>query len=371
MSAARALQDDLLSLFVVDSVQDENGLQSYLKRVLQVTSQCFRTSGASIFLEEGGVYHLAAKLGPAVRTPDGAVIQKGIGLAGEAIELAEPKIVTDGERADIGSSLIVPLMDGGTCIGVLNMARGHDEPVFGEEDLRYAGGVAGQIALAVHNAKLFASAREYDRLKRLAEVGQMTAAIAHEIRNPLTGILGAAKMIQEAPELTEEMANIIELETMKLNLLCDEFLDFSRPIRLDPEDQNLGDVVRATCSLLESSFSDSEVALTVTNENQTKCIDRRRIEQVVRNLVLNGLQATPKGGTVSVNVFDWGFSVHDTGAGMSEEAQQKLFSPFFTTKPSGTGLGLSIVQKVVQAHGGFISVQSQEGVGTTFEVHLP
>ena len=371
MSAARAIQNDLLSLFVVDSVQDENGLHAYLKRVLEVATRCFRTSGASIFLEEGGVYHLAAKLGPAVRTPDGAVIQKGIGLAGEAIELAQPKIITDGQRTDIGSSLIVPLMDGGNCIGVLNMARSHDEPVFGEEDLRYAEGVAGQIALAVHNAKLFASGREYDRLKRLAEVGQMTAAIAHEIRNPLTGILGAAKMIQEAPELTEEMANIIELETMKLNLLCDEFLDFARPIRLEPEDEDLGEVVRTTTSLLETAFEEASVGLLVTAVNLRKSVDRRRIEQVLRNLVLNALQATPKGGTVWVDVFDWGFSVRDTGAGMSEEQQANLFSPFFTTKSNGTGLGLSIVKKIVQAHGGHISVTSALGSGTTFEVHLP
>lgn len=371
MSAARKLQDDLLSLFVVDSVQDESGLHAYLQKVLEVAARCFRTSGASIFLDDEGTYRLAAKLGPAVRTPSGAIIERGIGLAGEAIASTKPRIVTTGERQDISSSLIVPLMDGGACIGVLNMARSHDEPLFGEKDIESAEGIAGQIALAVHNARLFASSREYDRLKRLAEVGQMTAAIAHEIRNPLTGILAAAKMIQEAPELADEMAEIIEDETIKLNQLCDEFLDFARPLRLELEIVDLTEVVKTTTKLLKQDFEEAEVGLSIAGSKAIKTLDRRRIEQVVRNLVRNALQATPKGGKVGVNVFDWGFSVQDSGEGMNEEAQAKLFSPFFTTKAGGTGLGLSVVQKIVASHGGRIGVTSQVGEGTTFEVVFP
>ena len=371
MSAAHKLQEDLLSLFVVESVQDESGLQKYLRRVLEVATRCFRTTGASIFLHEDGVYQLAAKHGPGVRTPDGAVIKPGFGLAGEAIAEGQPRIITEGERSDISSSLIVPLMEEGSCIGVLNMARGHDEPHFGPKDMEYAQGIAGQIALAVHNARLFASTREISRLKRLAEVGQMTAAIAHEIRNPLTGIYAAAKMIQEAPEMAPEMAEIIEDETDKLSQLCDEFLEFARPMRLTLERAQLGDVARGVVRLVSSDFDQAGVALELNSAKVTKEIDPRRIEQVIRNLLQNARQATPKGGTVSLDVWDWGFTVRDTGEGMSEEALTKLFSPFFTTKSSGTGLGLSVVQKIIHAHGGHLSVESALGEGTTFEVHLP
>ncbi len=485
-----SLQDpELLNLFVVESVQGNDDLPRYLSGVLEHCTRWFGTSGASIFLatDQPGVYRLEAKVGPSVRTPDGATLTEGEGLAGQAIRENQPRIVLDSEsssRRDIGSSMIVPLMTPGaaSCIGVLNLARGTGEAVFVQDDLRFAEAIAHQIALAVRNAKLFAEsghltetlravlahlgaglvnlspeghishanpeavrllgkvpgqgqdwgsyraeipdlfgsaldvafsearvgrrhqsrqvlgdkvfsisatplasggctltfedvtevenqAREFDRIKRLAEVGQITATIAHEIRNPLTGIRSAARMIKDSPELADEFADIIESEVVKLNRLCDEFLEFARPLRLEKAPTNLRMLVDGVAQLLRAEFTSAAVNLQVLTERDLQLdLDSRRVEQVLRNLMLNALQATPKGGTVSVEVTSTGVSVADTGSGMDGETLKRLFSPFFTTKPKGTGLGLSMVRKVVDAHGGVISVESQPGFGTRFDI---
>lgn len=493
MSAARQLkQSDLLSLFVVEALQSRDDLQAYLLGVLQSCNKWFRTSGSSIFLaaEEPGLYRLAAKFGPAARTPDGATLRAGEGLAGQAVQFGEPRLLVDADgvgpskRHDIGSSMIVPLDGGAGCVGVLNLARAVEEPRFCEEDLEFAKAVAQQIALAVRNAQIFAESRhlnetmkavfanlgsgliavgpegvithlnaeacsllgavgatgeafqvfltrcpepfqgplqaamedvqkghrhrsrhevgahafaltatplpsrgftlslqdvteiesaqkEFDRIKRLAEVGQMTATIAHEIRNPLTGIRSAAKMIRDTPELAEEFAEIVEVEAVKLSELCDEFLEFARPLRLETAEVNLGKLCDGVCSLLRPDFESAGVNLeTVGQRGGTLRLDSRRIEQVVRNLLLNALQATPKGGTVSLEVGPGWFAVSDNGAGMDEATVGRLFSPFFTTKTKGTGLGLSAVRKILDAHGATIHIWSRLAEGSRFEVRF-
>lgn len=496
MSAARKLsQSELLSLFVVDSVQSQRDLEGYLLGVLENCTQWFRTSGASIFLatDDPEVHRLAAKFGPAVRTPDGATVTKGKGFAGKALADGQPRILIDPEvegttkRADIASAMIVPLRDGSAVdsVGVLNLARSHSEPLFDEADLAFAEAVASQIALAVRNAKLFAESRhlnesfkvvlanlgfavlslseegrvtqfnpeaasilaalpsagepwtslirrvepaliqplnlsvasalagerhrdrfelnqrnwsitatplpsggctltlqdvtdielaqrEFDRLTRLAEVGQMTATIAHEIRNPLTGVRSAARMIKDSPELSLEFADIIEHEAVKLSLLCDEFLEFARPLRMALHPTSLTNLAASVADLIRPDFDAAGVHFDVRlDASDTEIdLDSRRVEQVLRNLLLNALQATPKGGTVILEVKRGLVSIRDTGCGMTEETVSRLFSPFFTTKTKGTGLGLSMVRKIVDAHGARIDVQSKPGVGTGFEIRF-
>lgn len=214
--------------------------------------------------------------------------------------------------------------------------------------------------------------RDMHRLSRLAEVGRMTAAIAHEFRNPLTGIRSAAQMIQQNPELGEEFAGIIEEEVLKLNGLCDEFLEFARPLRLEVDDGLLSEPIRRVVSLLEQDFHKKgvELQLSLLEIEPTIRMDRRRIEQVLHNLLRNALEATASGGIVKVRQESWGFEVEDNGEGMDEAALSKLFSPFFTTKAQGTGLGLSTVRKIVEAHGGVITVASKPAEGARFRVRM-
>jgi signal transduction histidine kinase len=212
--------------------------------------------------------------------------------------------------------------------------------------------------------------REMDRLNRLAEIGQMTAAIAHEIRNPLTSIRSAAQMIQQLPDASEEFAKIIEHEALKLNELCSEFLNFAKPLELRNRDVDLAEIVQHMRKLMEPQFISKGVSLDVQIGGQLPIIhgDPLRLEQVLQNLMLNALEASAPGGAVTLGLSDSGIWVEDQGCGMAPEQVNRLFTPFFTTKPQGTGLGLSTVKKIVDAHGASIQVRSNQGQGTRFEI---
>lgn len=215
--------------------------------------------------------------------------------------------------------------------------------------------------------------REMARLARLAEIGQMTAAIAHEIRNPLTGIRSAAQMIAQAPEHAIEFAGIVDDEVGKLNSLCDQFLEFARPLALRRRELPLDSLARGVIDRLSEEFRAAGVHLDLEIEGERPTIyaDALRLEQVIRNLLLNALQACRRGDRVQLFVRPEGFRVADTGKGMRDEEISKLFTPFFTTKPQGTGLGLPNVRKIVDAHGGKIGVWSQPGAGAHFDVAIP
>lgn len=221
------------------------------------------------------------------------------------------------------------------------------------------------VSHTVHNTQ------ELSRVKRLAEIGQMSAAIAHEIRNPLTGIRSAAQMIAIAPEQGEAIAEMIEEEVLKLNELCTQFLDFARPTDLILTKTNLSEIAERLASVHAQEFESAGVKLiTETAPSNFARLDRNKLEQVMRNLLLNALQASEPGGTVVLKTNQEGFLVQDDGHGMDFETMSKLFMPFFTTKAKGTGLGLSTCRKIVEAHGGTIQVHSEVGKGTQFSVRF-
>lgn len=212
--------------------------------------------------------------------------------------------------------------------------------------------------------------RELARLKRLAEIGQMTAAIAHEIRNPLTSIAGASRLLRDHPSEAPELGSMIEEETGKLNRLCDEFLNFARPLELSRGELNLGDIAERLAKVHRSEFEKAgvELKLNIEKELPTMKGDPERIEQVMRNLLLNALQACEKRGHVVLSVNAHQFSVRDDGRGMDQETLNKLFTPFFTTRPQGTGLGLAIARKIIEGHDGAIAASSEPGKGTLMTV---
>lgn len=213
--------------------------------------------------------------------------------------------------------------------------------------------------------------QELSRVRRLAEIGQMTAAIAHEIRNPLTGIRSAAQLISQAPEQSEELAQMIEDEAVKLSELCTQFLEFAKPAEPVFSIGDLQVISERLAAVHAHEFEEAGVALSLEGaQHALVSIDNNQIEQVMRNLLINALQATSRGGTVNIRTFENGFEVSDTGVGMTEEIVNQLFMPFFTTKPKGTGLGLSNCRKIIEAHGGKIDVQSFPDRGSRFWVQF-
>lgn len=210
--------------------------------------------------------------------------------------------------------------------------------------------------------------RRANKLENLANIGQMTAAIAHEVRNPLAAIRGAAQLARTADGFVNEMSHLIENEVDKLTQLCDEFLDFARPLTLTFDLVNLGNWADACLAKIKLGLkSNQDIRLQIDSDTMVM-VDCRRLEQVVRNLVHNALQATTDGSPVVVVVSDKTITVTDQGKGMDPEVLSKLFTPFFTTRAAGTGLGLAVTKKILDAHGAKVLVSSELGKGSSFKV---
>lgn len=229
----------------------------------------------------------------------------------------------------------------------------------------------GGATAALHEVTDFErTQQELARLRRLAEIGQMTAAIAHEIKNPLTGISSAAQMLCAYDGIAREFGSMIKEDADKLNDLCNSFLDFARPLSIREENVDVKELFAKVAGRHQAEALQRGVMVRVSGDNLVLRGDAARLEQVAHNLVLNAIQACRPGDSVQIRVSERGFSVADTGQGMTPDQIGKLFTPFFTTKPNGTGLGLSNVRKIIDAHEGEIRVKSQAGQGTVFEVEF-
>ena len=231
-----------------------------------------------------------------------------------------------------------------------------------------------------------AKRREYEaqRQKRLAAIGEMAAGIAHEIRNPLASMAGSMQLLRAELPLSGEQAQLMDIvlrESARLNGIIRNFLAYARPQRGATTLVDLGRVVEETASLLRNSPECREAhdVRTVTGPDVVACDgDEGQLRQVIWNLATNALRAMPRGGTLTfrVNGEDGAvpaavFAVEDTGIGMSQEQQDRLFQPFQSGFVQGTGLGLAIAHRIVADHDGTIGVASVPGRGTVVSVRLP
>lgn len=220
------------------------------------------------------------------------------------------------------------------------------------------------------------------RADRMKALGEMAAQVAHEIRNPLGGIKGFASLLKrdlaDHPSMQKMAASIVE-GTDSLDHLVDRILHYSRPVHLHLEKTDLVALIHELkvffMADVHATLSHVSVDIRVPFDQLILSLDPVLFKSALLNLWVNAAQAMPNGGVISVAVKKHPgcmiLSISDTGFGISEENLSKLYSPFFTTKPNGNGLGLIEVQKVIQAHGGVIDVESTVNVGTTFTIKLP
>ncbi len=219
---------------------------------------------------------------------------------------------------------------------------------------------------------------------RLAAMGELAAGLAHEIRNPLASITGSSQMLREIddlPDVSRTLLQIIERESLRLNGLISDFLAYTTgsPRTVGPVDllALAREVVEGTRAG-EGRERRVEVSLS-REESLTVEGDAEQLKQVLWNLVRNGVEATPPGGRVLLDLFRQerhgqpyaGVTVSDTGKGIDPSILGKIFNPFYTSKEGGTGLGLAISQRIVQVHRGFFEVRSTPGKGSVFSVFLP
>ena len=243
------------------------------------------------------------------------------------------------------------------------------------------GALMGRIALLRDLSEIQRLRREVERSQRLAAVGRLASVVAHEIRNPLSSIKGFATYFRQRYAAVPEdvkVADILIHEVERLNRVITELLDYSRPLTLNRAKTNLAELVRNTLRTIERQAQEKGVDLRIdlSRELPGAVIDADRMTRVFLNLFLNALAAMDKGGVLSVTLARHDgttlrATVSDTGAGIRREDQARIFEPYFTTRPSGTGLGLAIVQRIVEAHGGEIRLESEPGKGTTFTLLLP
>lgn len=223
--------------------------------------------------------------------------------------------------------------------------------------------------------------REVRMQDRLAAVGRLSAAIAHEVRNPLTSIAGSASLLSEMPDLSDEHRRLLQIvtrESERLNNIITDFLAYSRNKQYRFANVDLIPLLEDTLTLLEHRMAAQNTGISIERRYSAQkthvLADGDRMKQVFWNFCENAVRAMKKGGTLTVSIeemeHEWQLSFADTGPGMSAQMVEKVFEPFQSQFEGGTGLGLAIVYQIVQAHEGKVFVRSKQGQGCTFVLRL-
>jgi signal transduction histidine kinase len=215
--------------------------------------------------------------------------------------------------------------------------------------------------------------------EKMASLGQLTAGIAHEINNPLGGLLNCVKTMQEEPEnleLHKRYVPLLDKGLKRIEHIMRQLLNFGRKATLTYSKVNIDEIIRECFELLEYKLKDIGLTLDLTlTENYN--IDVEALRQIMVNTALNAIQAMPGGGSLSVSTKRTHtrvvIAIQDTGSGIDPIIMNKIFDPFFTTKEvgEGTGLGLAVTYSLVEQMNGTIEVESELGKGTSFTISLP
>ena len=231
--------------------------------------------------------------------------------------------------------------------------------------------------------------RQLVRAGRLSALGELTSGLAHEIRNPLASILGAAEAlaVEFPPEHRKHrMSEVLLREIQRLRQVVDDFLHFARPSAGQPEPVDMATVVDEVLALLDNEARRQQVVIDVALEPEQWVVsgDKGQLSQVILNVILNALQALERGlgDERRVWVLEGGvqevgdkryrrLGVRDNGPGIGQQDLEKVFNPYFTTRDEGTGLGLSISTRIMEAHGGFIDIESAPGQTTVWLAFEP
>lgn len=225
--------------------------------------------------------------------------------------------------------------------------------------------------------------RYLNESEKLASIGKMAAMMAHEIRNPLGAIstsVGVLKKYSLRPDETNELLTLVEDEMERLNKLTEDFLSFAKPSHLRRNKTDLNTVLAETLSLLNTEKTKSSEIIfqeSFTPDTPLLMLDRNHIKQVFINILMNSIQAMPKGGVITIQTRyrkeedEVEITFADTGIGMAEDELLLVFQPFYTTKDKGLGLGFNIIHKIVKEHGGYILLSSKKGEGTEIKLSFP
>jgi signal transduction histidine kinase len=273
--------------------------------------------------------------------------------------------------------LCIPVFVSGQLKAFFIVGSKESKDILMKKEVIWLESVAGQVSVILENIYLYG---QLVNSEKLAMLGKMSAAIAHEIRNPLAGLSGFVQMMQsDGPEKAAVLAKFIEIapeEFRRLTRLTDNLLALGRAASINPKSRKLINFVTEVNAVMLHNYEKNKIKVTVDiSENIEILADRELMMQLLLNIAMNSFQSMPNGGTIIFSaviekncvVLD----VRDTGRGIADDIKDKIFEEFFTTRAEGTGLGLSISKKIIEAHGGTINIESEQGKGTDVRLSFP
>jgi signal transduction histidine kinase len=318
----------------------------------------------------------AARLGvqgePLPPSPDAAIAEaiRRIVTISEGATVTWDRGVTASEPQRDGTRFVIPAK-GTHVVGGFVIDGG----LVDRDTYVVARDLAERVALTVERER---AVSELEDARRLAALGQFAAAIAHDIRTPLTSISLNVQILRRKLQLSDDDREHLDIaleELARLDRSVAEILDFAKPVKLAPQPVDLSELLETTTRGLSPVLSEKGVALRCEPADLVVQGDPQRLRQVLVNLVGNAADASQPGAEVTIRARPSAgrvaIEIEDHGRGIRADDLPRIFEPFFTTRPDGTGLGLAICHKVVRAHGGDITVRSILGEGSTFTVLLP
>ena len=296
------------------------------------------------------------------------------------------------ESAAAQAFLVLPLVVRDRPVGVMVASETRRPRRFSPAEVERASAIANQLALALEGARLVEDlkdsyvelARTQEQLvrrERLAALGELSAVVAHEVRNPLGAIFNSVASIRRIigpGSPAEPLVDIVAEEADRLNRIVADLLTFARPPAPHPHPVPLAPLVEdAVRGALAESPGAVRVELDLEEDVPPVTVDERMMRQAFLNLAINAMQAMPQGGRLRAAVRraagapEVMVEFSDTGPGITAEVRARIFEPFFTTKAKGTGLGLAVVKRIIESHQGHLTLDSQPGTGTCFRLYLP
>lgn len=307
--------------------------------------------------------------------------------------MTEPLLVSEVERLNRVAArklredaveVILPLRIDDHVMGVVLLARNRDFLLISTEDLQLLATVAASASVALENSRLSAELRRSEavlaRANRLSSLGTLAAGIAHEIRNPLTAVKTFLDLLperQDDRDFIDQFRSLSLSELKRVTDLINDLLSMGRSTTTQRTRVALSECIEPVARLVESQARKRHVRVVLETKPGVSDVnaDLDQIKQVVMNLVLNALDASPPETTITLRLYEGAdgptFEVEDQGVGIPRERLDDIFEPFYTTKKTGTGLGLALVHQMVVEHGGTITVESDVGRGSRFIVTLP
>lgn len=332
---------------------------------------------------------------------DGVQWASGEGLIGQVVQSGKSYVTADLAGDRHLATLAVHGLDVAACapltaqhgtVGAL-VVLGRTEARWGEHSVRLLEAVGAQVGVAIENARLYTRISQYAeelarsqaqliQAEKLAAMGRLTASIAHELNNPLQAIQNCLHLILHRSLEQDKQRKYLSMaqeEVERLIGTVQRMLDFYRPSTRQHRATDVHQVVEDVLALTNKRLERGRVRVRRAFDPRVPPLNaiKNQLKQVFLNLVINAVEAMPKGGELTVRTAlspdgDWvSITFCDQGTGLSQQARAHLFEPFYTTKRKGTGLGLSVSYGIIEQHGGNIEVDSSEGKGSCFTVRLP